>query len=151
MRADGVISSSVNVEASHIMECTLWVNEAQPVGEQDATMRIDASNPVPVAWPAEGTSAFAVSLSIAAEFCDVDGAKTPRAKLGIKVRGTVSYADGAVSDISAEGRRLAVSVLYPQAQAYLTMLTGASPMGSPRLPTLDSSAVMKALDASASA
>lgn len=139
------ITSELSVDECRLMECGMWVNEEYPHGELDVNMKIELSDATPLSRPGADVPASSVTFRVHVDYSDQDGARIPRARMDLKLRGVVVGSGPDVDVLGKEARRVAASVLYPQAQAYMAIIAGTSPMGVPRLPTLSPDSVVDPL------
>ena len=145
MSEEARIVPTMTVEECRLMECSMWVNEENPSGELDINMKMELSDATPFTGAPSDHPMSLVYFKEHVDYSDVGGSKTPRARMEVRLRSIVSGASTDVDVLGAEAKRVAALVMYPQAQAYMAAMAGTSPMGMPRLPSLDPNEVASSL------
>lgn len=132
--SDGQFFSKVQVDSVRVVECGLWTNQEPPSGSMRADTNIDMSEPVVQRNQATGQTFSPMTLGITISFSDEPPSLVPRARVNVKLVGRV-ISDGDLSDHDI--RIAVVSNMYPQAQAYISVLGGFAQMNSIVIPTAD--------------
>ena len=137
--ADNGFSPKVTMAEVHATEGGFWINPEQTTGETLTNVNMDVS--VPVATDAHDGSGLSAPVFVAVRVTIFDNGPTPvqRASFNVKLAGKVVISSEADRECSSEKwlRAFVVSNLYPQAQAYITMLSGMAQTLGVALPTID--------------
>ena len=145
MESDSILAG-LSVENVRVVECSMWTNPEGPAGPLDLNMNIETQGDGVFREAENGKRKARVCLRVRASYDDTDGPEVPRARYSISIFGDVlapGFKPGEEPGAQVV-RAAAVSSLYPQAQAYISMLAGLSPMGPILLPSVDPNAVASA-------
>ena len=145
MAANG-FASPASMESVRVVECGAWVNQEQAQGDIRTDVNIEVSLPV-VVEQAERLRVVDVFVGVSASFSDNGATPTPRGTFKVKVAGKIVLQPDAPQECLDEHwlRVFAVSHLYPQAQAYMSVLAGMAQATGVQLPTIDADDLVSSL------
>lgn len=138
---DQVQVPAISIGRCLLTKCDLWVSEEFPANEIGVNTNISMADLSPTN---DGKPTSYATLTTKVEYVDKDAAATKRASVSVELRAVV-IADSAEQAIGPEAKRAACAMMYPQAQAYISMLAGSSPIAHTGIPMPDPDAVSRAL------
>lgn len=136
---ENIFNPKVTITEIRASEGGFWINPEQVSGETLTNVNLEVS--VPVAAKSDDGSGFSAPVFITVRVTITDSGSTPvqRASFNVKLTGKVVISPEANQECYSEKwlRPFTVSNLYPQAQAYITMLSGMAQTFGVALPTID--------------
>ena len=134
-----VFDPKVKMNDVHATEGGFWINPEQAVGETATNVNMEVSVPS-VTEGHDGTGAFApVFIAVRVTISDSGPTPVQRASFSVRMAGKITISPEADKECRSEKwlRSFTVSNLYPQAQAYITILSGMAQAFGVALPTID--------------
>lgn len=143
MSVPGYISNA-RVESVRLAECSVWTNPDGPGVSMSAEANVEMGQLSQVPADSDGWLSYAASVGITVQLVDEDGSM-PRARASVKLVGVVSVpADEA--DPAHAAKVAAAASMYPQAQAYVSMLSSMAQVGTMPTPVIDPEGLVSAVD-----
>ena len=137
--------SKVRVESVRVAECSVWTSPDGPGTNMAVEVNVEIGQLLPTPSPADGQVGYVARVGVVAQLVDGDG-PAPRARVSVTLEGAVSAP--ADEENPERAAKVAVAgVLYPQAQAYISMLAAMAQIGGITMPGVDPEALVSAADA----
>lgn len=127
------------VDSVRVVESGSWINPDMSDSGVRIEMNVELTGPVVQRSEERGENYSDMVLGLTVQYLDDTMSMAPRARFNVKVMGRVATPDagGSTSDVEKAIRTVAINQLFPQAQAYVTMLAGMSQMSGVSVPMIN--------------
>ena len=140
--------SSITAAPTRVIESSLWINTENPQNiEQSVSLNIETGNSPLQEDHDHSRYSTDINLSLNIECADSSDASVPRARFKVKLCSKLSIPLSEKNNMTDRKiREVTISLLYPQAQSYIRILSGMGGYGELNMPILDVDALLDIIE-----